>query len=33
LVTEDPACVRLLRMHAAGRLEVVDLFEVLASRL
>jgi len=33
LVTEDPACVRFLRMHAAGRLEVVDLFELLASRL
>ena len=33
LVTEDPACVRFLRQHAAGRLEVVDLFELLASRL
>jgi Fe-S oxidoreductase len=33
VVTEDPACVRLLRQQAAGRLEVVDLFELLASRL
>jgi Fe-S oxidoreductase len=33
LVTEDPACVRHLRRHAAGRVEVVDLFELLASRL
>jgi Fe-S oxidoreductase len=33
LVTEDPACVRHLRQHAGGRLEVVDLFELLASRL
>jgi len=33
LVTEDPACVRHLRQHAGGRLEVVDLFELLAGRL
>jgi Fe-S oxidoreductase len=33
LVTEDPACVRFLRQHAAARLEVVDLFELLESRL
>ncbi|MEO5822946.1 MAG: (Fe-S)-binding protein [Vicinamibacteraceae bacterium] len=31
LVTEDPACVRHLRRHAAGRIEVVDLFELLAA--
>jgi Fe-S oxidoreductase len=33
LITEDPACVAHLRRHAGGRIEVVDLFELLASRL
>jgi len=33
LVTEDPACVRLLRQQATGGVEVVDLFALLASRL
>jgi Fe-S oxidoreductase len=33
LVTEDPACAAHLRRHAAGRIEVVDLFDLLAERL
>jgi Fe-S oxidoreductase len=33
LITEDPACVQHLRRHAADRLEVVDLFELLAAGL
>jgi Fe-S oxidoreductase len=33
LVTEDPACVRLLRQQAPSGVEVVDLFQLLADRL
>jgi Fe-S oxidoreductase len=33
LVTEDPAGAAHLRRHAAGRIEVVDLFELLAAGL
>jgi Fe-S oxidoreductase len=31
LVTEDPACVAHLRRYAGNRIEVVDLFELLAA--
>ncbi len=33
LVTEDPACIGHLQRHAGGRIEVVDLFELLAAGL
>jgi Fe-S oxidoreductase len=33
LITEDPACVRHLRAHAGGRLDVLGLFDLLAGRL
>jgi Fe-S oxidoreductase len=33
LITEEPACLRHLRAHASGRLEVLGLFDLLAARL